>query len=564
MDDNVEMQPKATRLINLPDVQSSPNMCRRRSSDKASSPPPSVLVHSWLLSFSHYIALYAMLVARLGTRSDCRKLRAKSEVVRRRSVNFARKCQNSLLPLISDCKGRHSYTGEQQLTPMGSVPPGNCEIGHVYRRGSKKSNIEDYYRLFFLHCTCIEYFIEQLLRTAQLFRCFSLNIGRSLTSSLVAPPKNFIYSGLAEVERPRKKHSQLLPHRNRGATSACANDSLSGIDLDMQSKVSLVQTASMTESTDNHTENVSKVSDWPSAALKTDAKSVSHIKRFAVSQWCFHLQTKKCKIAEPSRLHNNVASSPKQSPYKASPCKVVVNPPLMLPHAENRKKVMESDTECFEMLVEDIQVIQSMVAEIHTSVPFNPWAIRPGRRKCRVQNTTNANGNTKCSSSTPDVHSGNESKQPFDVFAAADDDDDDDEEEDEEADDADWIDEDEDESWLQEEDDTVVRRIETEGADDHLSKSRRIEPCISSLSNWRWRFKQAKLSPSQKMEMKRKVELSAGGGVVGEFEEKSQEDDETILSKRLRRKKYICLSLIIVFAIGLFGSALGSCIYLLT
>ncbi len=52
-------------------------------------------------------------------------------------------------------------------------------------------------------------------------------------------------------------------------------------------------------------------------------------------------------------------------------------------------------------------------------------------------------------------------------------------------------------------------------------------------------------------------------GPPGGFEEKTPEDDETVLSKRLRRKQYICLSLIIVFSIGLFGSALGSCIYLL-
>ncbi|VDD77160.1 unnamed protein product [Mesocestoides corti] len=472
----------------------------RRSSAKLGSVIPPVLIYGWLLSFSHYIALYSMLVARLGTRCDCRKLRAKSEVVRRRSVNYARKCQDSLLPIITKM-------GMVLRSIPDNLPLQNSDLSHLSQRGSRKSNLEDYYRLFFLHCTCLEFFIGQLLRTAQLFQCFSLNIGRSLTSSLVAPPQTFIYSGLAEVERPRKKRSQILSQLHRDERNTYANDSLSGIELEVASRISYGQTPSAEQ--ENHSSEHPCVANYPSGISQQDPRTSNKA-----------LNTKgklrRCILSRKFATLTTASSGSleKSSGKQWNEGKKKLDPPILLACGEHKKRIIESDTECFEKLAEDIRLVKCMITEIHANVSVNPWAVRPGCRRNRRQSDVD------CDCYDDDVHS--------------------------------ELVDDENDSWPQEDGDFDSWKYTPKISHNHSTQPQ-FRYQNSTFQRWQRQLRNARLTRAMRKN------VPPGG-----FEEKSQEDDETVLSKRLRRNQYICLSLIIVFSIGLFGSALGSCIYLLT
>lgn len=471
-------------------VTSSPSSCRRASNSKLTSSPPPVLIHGWLLSFSHYMAIYSMLIARLGTRCDCRKLRAKSEVVRRRSVNYARKCQESLLPIVD--KVGVSLLG----LPSTSMNPNTTN--RLNRRGSRKPNLEDYYHLFFLHCTCLEFFISQLLRTAQLFQSFSLNIGRSLTSSLVAPPPNFIYSGLAEVERPKKKRSQLLQKRNRDDQNTFVNDSLSGIELDLASRTSYGQSGDHDNHSNDHPHNA------PSASATIQepqpSGSTGIIKTFS-SLYC---KTTPVHMPPSPSKHPSLRAAGGECRKKFSP------PTSSSSHGEHKKRIVETDSECFEKLMNDIRTIHGMIKEIEVCVPMHPWK---QRRK---------------QSSKSDVVQDENIFEDLECFN----------EEDEDLD-----------NQNEEEEIGVVQEIQ------------RIPfPSQFCYTNSKWLRFQRHWQNARLMEAVRKRRLRRGSPG---YEEKSQEDDETILSKRIRRRQYICLSCIIAISIGLFGSALGSCIYLL-
>lgn len=514
LEDAVEEVQLKVCVLRTPESPSSGGgSCRRRSSERLSSTlPPAVLIHGWLLSFSHYIALYSMLVARLGTRCDCRKLRAKSEVVRRRSVDYARKCQDGILPIV--LKTGLAVQGGPSSTILNRKPP----ISRWFsRRGSRRSNLEDYYRLFFLHCSCLEFFLEQLLRTAQLFQCFSLNVGRSLTSSLVAPPENFIYSGLADVERPRRKRSQLLPHRNRDEGNTFVNDSLSGIELELASKTSFGQTQS--GELENRSSETTHTPHNPMGEQNPayPGSSIIKLKRLFSPTVHESLQSPTKTIGSPVKS-SYLSTGPIETKKKFTP-------PVQLSHNENKKRVRESDAECFEKLIEDIRIIKDMIMEIHMNVSVNPWATRLSRRRRKHQpNNIQALGNLEVNNCEEDSYFEDEEFEE------------DDEEE---------------ENWPQE-DCGFVHRNDLRDFSDNRAARTQYRHHNSRLSRWKRRFRNACLT-----------RVMRRSGSPSGFEEKAPEDDETILSKRLRRKQYICLSLIIVFSIGLFGSALGSCIYLL-
>ncbi|KAM7538034.1 hypothetical protein Aperf_G00000075552 [Anoplocephala perfoliata] len=464
----------------------------RGSSTKLDSTPPPVLIHGWLLSLSHYIAVYSMLITRFGTRCDCRKLRAKSEVVRHRSVDYARKCQESLLPIVD--KVGVSLLG----LPSGSMNM-NLDSTRLSHRRSCKANLEDYYRLFFLHCTCLEFFTTQLLRTAQLFQCFSLNIGRSLTSSLIAPPPNFIYSGLAEVERPRKKRNQLLERRSR---DVLVNDSLSGIELDLASRVSYGQTPSGDH--DNHS------SDLPHP-VATVSRTHSYLQESQPSRIAGRIKSFGSLYCKTTPV--NMPPSPSKHPS----LKLVneerrkVSSSATTSHGDHKRRNVETDIECFEKLLEDIRVVHGMIREIQANVPLHPWKRR------RLQRSKSQEENDEGSLEDLDYIDG----------------------EDEDSDNADEVGE----LDIGQE----IQRIPI--SSQHFYTN-------SRLQRWRRHWRNVRLMRS----MKRK-RLRRGSP---EYEEKYREDDETILSKRTRRRQYMCLSCIIAISIGLCGSALGSCIYLLT
>lgn len=473
-------------------IPGSPSSCHRGSSTKFSSSPPPVLIHGWLLSFSHYIAIYAMLITRLGTRCDCRKLRAKSEVVRHRSVNYARKCQESLLPIVD--KVGVSLLG----LPFGSMSL-NLDSTRFSHRRSCKANLEDYYRLFFLHCTCLEFFTSQLLRTAQLFQCFSLNVGRSLTSSLMAPPPNFIYSGLAEVERPRKKRNQLLQRRSRDDQSVFVNDPPSGIELDLASRISYGQTPSSDQ--DNHSSDHSH-------SVATVSRTQSYLQESQPS--CSTGKVPTLPSLHCKTIPINLPSSPSKhhSLKSVGERRKKLSPPATTSHGDHKRRNVETDIECFEKLLEDIRIIHGMIREIQVHVPMHPWK----RRRKQLSQSQEENNE--------DI------LEDLDCIN-------------EEDEDTDNVDE-EGELGIGQE----IQRIPF--SSQHF--------CINSkLQRWRQHWRNVR-----SMRVMRRLRRDSP-----EYEEKSQEDDETVLSKRTRRRQYICLSCIIAISVGLFGSALGSCIYLL-
>ncbi|VDO01953.1 unnamed protein product [Rodentolepis nana] len=464
----------------LPDDQivRSNSFWRRGLTSKLSSAPPPIIIHGWILSFSHYIALYSTLISRLGTRCDCRKLRAKSEEVRRRNMYYARKCQEVLLPIVESVK-------VSLLRP----PSASRNIYSSYRRGSRKSNLEDYYHLFFLHCTCLEFFISQLLRTAQLFQCFSLNIGSPLTSSFVAPPHNFIYSGLAEVEKPMKKKSQPRNGRNRDDQNTFANDSLSGIELDLASRTSCGQSGEHDNYSNDHKPNSSSMS----AAIQEPQPSSSSRRNKTFSLF----------------YHKNVPTCTPQSGSKLRSLKKFSPPPSSSSYGEQKKRIAETDSECFEKLMDDIQALHGMIGEIEATVPIHPFR---RRRKQSSHNNTN-----------PDDTYGD-----FEYFNEMDED----------------LDNQSDEEEIR-----VVQEIQ------RIPFHSQFWFTNSKLLRLRRLWQNVRL-----MKTMRKKRM--GRGSPG-YEEKTRDDDQTILNKRIRRRQYICLSCIVAISIGLFGSALGSCIYLL-
>lgn len=517
---------------------------RRRSSDKT-VPVPADLVNGWLLSFSHYVALYAMLVTRLGTRCDCRKLRAKSEVVRRRSVNIAQKCQSSLLPIMaaeqmSDTNQRLSSTPMLTFTDIKNR-----------RHLGKRTNAGDYVQLFYLHCAGLEFFIEQLIRTAQLFREFTLNTGSSLTSSLIAPPANFIYSGLMEVERPRKKRSQLLSKRYKASSSQVLNEQLSHLDSrGSPLELSLCSHATPGPSTD-------PPSRLTSSSEKKRAPA-SFFKRLSSHHSLNAAPTKPPLIAffgDPEGTTTTLSSSSK------SP-KVIIEesqsqPTVSLQTASRR--ITDTDAECFEKLAKDTQTIRELIMEIYASVPMNPWAILPSQRKRRKrvgqQLVGGPAGGDSSPTSTPegmaDTEVRAESRQS-DSEGPVDEDYDEDEEDGED-------------SWLQQDRNFFMRRSiqkiwDSYAMCDLRAQSERLD--INGRSRSHSNRTMQRLGSGASERVHGPSGSTSGLRTKVDFEAKDQEDHETLSSKRLRRKQYICLSLIIFFSIALFGSALGACIYL--
>nr|CDS28053.1 hypothetical protein HmN_000185400 [Hymenolepis microstoma] len=464
----------------LPDnrIVRSNSSWRRGLRSKLSSAPSPIIIHGWILSFSHYIALYSMTISRIGTRCDCRKLRAKSEVVRRRSVYYARKCQEALLPIVDNVR-----------VSLLSLPSASRSINLAYRRGSRKSNLEDYYHLFFLHCTCLEFFISKLLRTAQLFQSFSLNTGNPLTSSLVAPPPNFIYSGLAEVERPKKKRGQILHRRSRDDQTMFANDSISGIELELASRTSCGQSGEHDNYSNDHPPNSSSVSVTIQEPQPSSSKKGN--KTFSL----FYYKNTPARVPQSS---SKLLSLKKFSP-----------PPSSSSYCEQRKRITETDSECFEKLMNDIQTIHGMIKEIEVTVPIHPWR---RRRKQSSNNNTiqdDTYGDLEC----------------FD-------------QEDEELD-----------NQNEEEEIRVVQEIQ------RIPFHSQFCHTNSKLLRFQRLWQNARLIKAMR---KRRIKRGSPG-----YEEKSQDDNETTLNKRIRRRQYLCLSCIVAISIGLFGSALGSCIYLL-
>ncbi|KAL7064692.1 hypothetical protein AAHC03_05705 [Spirometra sp. Aus1] len=536
---------------------------RRPSCDK-SSPVPADLVNGWLLSFSHYVALYAMLVARLGTRCDCRKLRAKSEVVRRRSVSIAQKCQSSLLPImvaepVSDANQRLAST------PLLTLP----DIKSKWH-GGKRTNNGAYIQLFYLHCAGLEFFIEQLIRTAQLFQDFSLNMGSSLTSSLMSPPANFIYSGLMEVERPKRKRSQLLAKRNKAVKSQMINESLFGMELEQHSKTTFEQSPNL-----------------DSGASRLELSLCSHEtpgpSTDPSSNFTPHSEKKRTFTSLLGQLpsHQVPTTAPVKSPFRAFPEDPEVTASKLSPKASQKvaieesqckssqptvslrtdsKKVAETDLECFEKLAKDTQTIRELIMEIYASVPMNPWAILPSQRKRRrranQQRVGSLAGYTSSPTPTPECTADTEvcaEGRPSDSEGPADEDYDEDEEDCEDG-------------WLQENSDFFMRRGIQKIWDSYAMRDVRAHSEALDNSGRRRSQCNRTMHRVESVTSGRVLGATAGSAsglrIEADFEVKDQEDHETLSSKRLRRKQYICLSLIIFFSIALFGSALGACIYL--